>query len=150
MKIIVACLISILFTSCEVYERYFIMATNRYGETKITVKVSNAHYLPKEYITASISEMGCNPDINTNKESNFGAKIPILRDTVNLQYSFTLPPCYTAWLQPTNVGIPHINYVVIDGRDTVATGGGNYLKYNSPYHFKKHSQQRFLLTIQAP
>jgi hypothetical protein len=148
MKIIVACLISMLFTSCEVYERYFIMATNRYGETKITVKVSNAHYLPKGYITASISEMGCNPDINTNKESNFGAKIPILRDTVKLQYSFTLPPCYTAWLQPTNVGIPHINYVVIDGRDTIPVPGHKKIVNASGRAFRNRGSQKFLLEIE--
>jgi hypothetical protein len=124
------------------------MASNLYGEASITVKVNSVYSLPREYITASTSDMGCNANINTSKDNNFSIKIPIIRDTVNLQYSFTLPPCYTVWLQPTNVGIPHIMYFVIDGRDTVATSGVNYVKYNSPYHFKKYGQQRFLLAIQ--
>jgi hypothetical protein len=126
------------------------MASNKYGEVTITVKVKSAYSLPREYITASTSDMGCNANINTSKENNFSIKIPIVRDTINLQYSFTLPPCYTVWLQPTNVGIPNIRYIIIDGRDTVSTSGVNHIKYNSTCYFKKHSQQKFLLIIKAP
>ncbi len=142
-------LLLLTFSSCEVYERYFVMASNRYGEATITVKVNGVYCLPREYITASKSDMGCNADIAV-KDENFITKIPIIRDSANLQYSFILPPCYTAWLQPTNVGPPDIKYIIIDGRDTVCTNGVNRVKYNSPYSFKKHSQQRFLLTIKAP
>jgi hypothetical protein len=147
MKILLWLSFVVCFTSCEVYERYFIMASNRYGDAIITVKVKSKYDLPGGYITAGSLEMGCNADMNTAKENNFNKKIPIISDTVNLQYSFTLPACYTVWLQPANVGIPHIKYIIIDGKDTVATNGVNYVKYNSPYYFKKHNQQKFLLTV---
>jgi hypothetical protein len=126
------------------------MASNTYGEASITVKVKNACHLPKEYITASKSETGCTQNINIAKDNNFTIKIPIASDTTNLQYSFTLSPCYTAWLRPTNVGPSGIKYIIIDGRDTVSTNGVNRVNYTSPYYFNKHSQQRFLLTIKAP
>jgi hypothetical protein len=148
VRYILFLIIIFCFTSCEVYERYFVMASNRYGEATITVKVNSVYSLPREYITASKSDMGCNADINTVKDNNFNIKIPIIRDTINLQYSFTLPPCYAVWLQPTNVGIPNIRYIIIDGSDTVSTNGVNHVKYNSQYYLKKYNQQKFLLAIQ--
>jgi hypothetical protein len=148
MKLIFICLISIFFTSCEVYKRYFVMASNRYGNVNITVKVAATYNLPKEYITASKSIMGCNANIDLADKS-FIEKIPITKDTTKLQYYFNLPVCYTAWLQPSNIGIPNIEYIIIDGRDTVYTNSAN-VKHNSTYSFKKHSQQRFLLTVKAP
>jgi hypothetical protein len=137
------------FTSCEVYERYFIMASNRYGNANIIVKVKSLYYLPKDYITASKSTMGCNSNIDLD-DGSFSQKISIKIDTTRLQYSFNLPACYTVLLQPINVGPSHIEYIIVDGRDTIATNGVNYVNYNSDYVFKKHSNQRFLLTIKAP
>jgi hypothetical protein len=149
MKLTFICLIGMLFTSCEVYERYFVMASNRYGEAGITVKVNAVYDLPKGFITAGKSKIGCNADIDL-QDGNFTEKIPILKDTIKLQYSFTLPPCYTVLLQPTNIGPSDIEYVIINGQDTVATNWVNHVKFNSVYSFKKHSKQRFLLTIKAP
>jgi hypothetical protein len=138
-----------LFTSCEVYERYFVMASNRYGEANITVKVTSIYSLPKEFITASKSTMGCNANIDLN-DRTFTEKISITKDTAKLQYYFNLPVCYTVWLHPSNIGIPNIEYIIVDGRDTVYTNRNNNIKQNGTYSFKKHSQQRFLLTVKAP
>jgi hypothetical protein len=137
------------FTSCEVYHRYFVMASNRYGPAKITVKVSAAYHLPKGYISASYSAMGCNADTDTKKDNNFSKQIAISTDSSSLQYSFTLPPCYTIWLQPSSFGAPVIEYLIIDDRDTV-TIPGSKLIYKSDYFFKKDGNQKFLLIIKAP
>jgi hypothetical protein len=149
MKLTTLFFILTLLNSCEVYERYFIIASNRCGNVNITVKVKAIYNLPKEYILASKSKMGCTANINLD-DKIFTEKISITKDTTKLQYYFNLPVCYTAWLQPSNIGIPSIEYIVIDTRDTVYTNGINYIQHNSTYSFKKHSQQRFLLTIKAP
>jgi hypothetical protein len=140
-------LITVLcFTSCEVYHRYFVIASNRYGPAKITVKVTAAYHLPKGYISASHSAKGCNAD--TEQDNNFSEQIAVSTDSSSLQYSFTLPPCYTAWLQPSAFGRPVIRYLIADG-DTVSIPGSKSI-YKSNYFFKKDGNQKFLLTIKAP
>jgi hypothetical protein len=142
MKFIFLLLTIFLFTSCEVYHRYFIMANNRYGAAKITVKVHSVYDLPKHYIPAGKSVMGC----NTNTENNFTTKIEVVLDSNKLQYSFILPDCNTVWLQPSKIGIPALEYIIIDGRDTVAIPNAS-LKTNSSFSFKSLPSQKYLLTI---
>lgn len=144
MKFIILMLTIFLFTSCEVYQRYFIMASNKYGAAKITVKVQSVYDLPKKYIPASKSTMGCN--INTNTENNFTEKIEVVLDSSKLQYTFSLPICSTVWLQPSKIGIPALEYIIIDGRDTVAITNTS-LKTSSSFSFKSLPSQKYLLTI---
>jgi hypothetical protein len=149
MKWILICLLSSFCTSCEVYHRYYVMASNRYGHAKITVKVSAAYHLPKGYISANYSAMGCNADTDTEQDNNFSKQIAVSTDSTHLQYSFTLTPCYTVWLQPSSFGRPVIEYLIVDGRDTVSIPGSKSI-YKSDYFFKKEGNQKFLLIIKAP
>jgi hypothetical protein len=142
-------IVVLCFTSCEVYHRYFVMASNRYGAAKITVKVSAAYHLPKGYISASHSAMGCTADTNTQQDNNFSKQIAVSTDSSSLQYSFILPPCFTVQIQPTTFGPPEIEYLIIDGRDTVSIPGSKSM-YKSDYVFKKDGNQKFLLIIKAP
>jgi hypothetical protein len=144
MKPIFLLFIIFLFSSCEVYHRYFIMASNRYGAVKITVKVHSVYDLPKQYIPASKNLMGCNT--NTNTENNFVTKIDIVLDSSKMQYSFILPVCNTVWLQPSKIGIPALEYIIVDGRDTVAISS-SVIKTISSFAFKSLPSQKYLLTI---
>jgi hypothetical protein len=146
MKFIFLLFTIILYTSCEVYHRYFIMASNRYGAAKITVKVNSIYNLPKQFIPASKSEVGCSANTNAGKESNFNTKIKMTLDTSKLQYTFILPPCYTVSLLPSKIGIPALEYIIIDDRDTVVISDAG-IKTNSIYTFKSLESQKYLLTI---
>jgi hypothetical protein len=142
-------IIVVCFTSCEVYHRYFVIASNRYGPAKITVKVSASYHLPKGCISASYSAMACNADTDTEQDNNFSKQIAVITDSSSLQYSFSLPPCFTVQLQPTTFGPPEIEYLIIDDRDTISIPGSKSI-YKSDYGFKKDGSQKFLLIIKAP
>jgi hypothetical protein len=113
------------FTSCEVYN------------------------IPKGSIPISNSKMGCNANTNTQQKNNFTTQLAINIDSTRLQYSFTLPPCYTAWLQPSALGKPVIQYLIIDDKDTVSIPNST-VTFKSGYSFKKYGNQKFLLIIKAP
>jgi hypothetical protein len=120
------------FTSCEVYHRYFIMASNRYG----TVKVKALYNLSKGVI----------PNTNMEQKNNFDTQLAISINSTRLQYSFNLPPCKTAWLQPSAFGKPVIEYIIIDDRDRIEVPD-NSSNNKGIYSFKKYSRQKFLLLI---
>lgn len=146
MKFLFLSIITVLsLSSCEVYEKYFVMASNRYGEAKITVKVKSNHYLPTKNILASKSDIGCNANTNTLKDNNFNTPVLITADTNKAQYSFILEPCLTVWLHPTRIGLPAIEYLIINDKDTIPIGDKSIINKN--YRFKKQMQQKFLLTI---
>jgi hypothetical protein len=146
MKFIFFLFTIITCSSCEVYQRYFMMSSNRYGAAKITVKVKSMYDLPKQFIPAYKSSVGCNANTNTDKENNFHTKIKITLEPNKLQYTFILQPCYTVWLQPSKIGIPVLEYIIIDDRDTVAISDAS-IKTNSLFAFKSLLPQKYLLTI---
>jgi hypothetical protein len=124
--------------------RYFITANSQSRETKIAVKVDVIYHMPARYIRANTSNY---TDISNNSIiNNFKAEMPVTVDSNKLLYFFNIQPRTTVFLQPNVIGIPAIQYVIINDTDTIPVLGYKKIA-NSLGAFKNKGNQKFLLEI---
>jgi hypothetical protein len=124
--------------------RYFITANLQSRETKIAVKVDAIYHMPAGYIRANTSKYN---DISNNSIiNNFKTKIPVTVDSNKLLYFFNIQPGTTIFLEPNVIGIPAIQYVILNDTDTVPVPGYKKIAKASGA-FKNRGGQKFLLEI---
>lgn len=131
-------------SSCEMAHRYFISTGSQSRETKIAVKVDAINHMPSKYIRANSANYN---DISNNSIiNNFKRQIPVTVDSSKLLYFFNIKPRTTVFLEPNVIGIPAIQYVIIDDRDTIPAPGYKKIAGASDA-FKNKGSQKFLLEI---
>ncbi len=139
-------LLLIVFSSCEVYERYYISTTATSGVTDIIVKVKSAYRLPKKDLLGYQNTGTCKICYEGNEKSNCkNILLTFATDTVKSLYKLSLPHCSTLQLYPTTFGEPDIEYVIINKTDTVFIRKG--LNKDTRLHFKKKGNQQFVLSL---
>ncbi len=117
-----------LFSSCEVYKRYYVY--NSKEIIPLRIKVNSKFDLPKKSLFI----------VKDNIEDSILVDI----DSLKCEYSFSLLTYYTVQLFPTTFGKPAIEYIIINEMDTLYI---NTPKSSGKYKFKKMCNQKFLLNI---
>jgi hypothetical protein len=146
MRLLLLLTAFLFFSSCEMAHRYFITANLQSRKTKIAVKVDAIYHMPAQYIRANTSNYN---DISNNSIiNNFKAEIPVTVDSNKLLYFFNIQPGTTVFLEPNVIGIPAIQYVIIDGRDTIPVPEHKKIVNASGRAFRNRGSQKFLLEIE--
>lgn len=137
-------LLVMLLLGCESMSRYFIH-TETYSDTiKVTVKVDYISNLPVAGIPVNTGQY--KHDISNYETEFFTKRLSVFSDSIEMAYSFIQAPGTTVWLQPTKIGPPAIQYIIINNKDTVTVPGSSF-KLQSNFKFRKLINQKFVLQI---